>query len=201
MSELPVVNSVANPGVSPVTDPVANLVTDPVTDPVSNLVADPVADPVADWVVIPGVDPQISPGAEPLVSPVAAPVAGPAVDPEVSDFADRPDYEALVRFLLLPFLEDPTALKVDAEFSAARSRVLIRVAFEGEDKGRVFGRGGRNIQAIRTVLEGVAQTAGHSAYLEVFGGGADRDTAKRPPQRAGSPKPVPKLRPKAPEPS
>jgi uncharacterized protein len=171
MSELPIVNSVANPMVSPVVSPVADS----------------------------AISPAVSLEPTPEVYPVAGPATDPVTGPVVSDPADRPDYESLVRFLILPFLEDPAALKVDAEFSAARSRVLIRVAFEGEDKGRVFGRGGRNIQAIRTVLEGVAQTAGHSAYLEVFGGGADRDAAKRPPQRAGSPKPVPKLRVKAPE--
>jgi uncharacterized protein len=187
MSELPIVNSVANPMVSPVVNPVVS--------PVADLAISPVADPV----ISPVADPVISPAVSPEATPEVYPAADPTTGPVVSDLADRPDYEGLVRFLILPFLEDPASLRVDAEFSAARSRVLIRVAFEGEDKGRVFGRGGRNIQAIRTVLEGVAQAAGHSAYLEVFGGGADRDTAKRPPQRAGSPKPVPKLRIKAPE--
>jgi uncharacterized protein len=145
------------------------------------------------------VSPVISPVVQPLVDSVAEPLVDPVALAVVSDVADRPDYEALVRFLILPFLEDPSALKVDSEFSEVRARILVRVAFEGEDKGRVFGRGGRNIQAIRTVLEGVAQTVGHSAYLEVFGGTADRDTVKRPTQRTGSPKPVPKLRVKAPE--
>jgi uncharacterized protein len=136
----------------------------------------------------------------------------PAEHSSAGSTADRPDYEALVRFLILPFLEDPSTLKIDSEFSEARARVSVRVAFEGEDKGRVFGRGGRNIQAIRTVLEGVAQAASHSAYLEVFGGGADgvrpignREIVKRPvgrpeglPEgRSGSAKPVLKLRPKA----
>jgi len=48
-------------------------------------------------------------------------------------------------------------------------RVLIRLAFEGDDKGRVFGRGGRNVQAVRTVIQAVAKASGHSAHLEVFG--------------------------------
>jgi predicted RNA-binding protein YlqC (UPF0109 family) len=52
------------------------------------------------------------------------------------------------------------------------ARVWIRVAFEGEDKGRVFGRGGRNIQAIRTVLAAAAANAGHSVYLDIYGGQA-----------------------------
>jgi len=46
-------------------------------------------------------------------------------------------------------------------------RAWVRVAFESEDKGRVFGRGGRNIEAIRTVI--AAAAAGHSVYLDIYG--------------------------------
>jgi hypothetical protein len=80
-----------------------------------------------------------------------------------------PDYVELVKFLVQPFLESADALKVDCEIAPRPRRVLIRLAFEGEDKGRVFGRGGRNIQAIRTVLQAVAQTAGYSAHLDIYG--------------------------------
>lgn len=79
-----------------------------------------------------------------------------------------PDYAALVKFLIQPFLESPESLSVDCETSASASRVWIRVAFEGEDKGRVFGRGGRNIQSIRTVIAASAELAGHSVYLDIY---------------------------------
>ncbi len=87
----------------------------------------------------------------------------------------NPDYCGLVTYLVKPFLESPDSLKVDCEISPRSSRVLVRVAFEGEDKGRVFGRGGRNIQAIRTVLQAIAQVAGQTAHLEVFGGQPERE--------------------------
>ncbi len=80
-----------------------------------------------------------------------------------------PDYASLVRYLVQPFLDSPESLRIDCEVSPRTQRVLIRVAIEGEDKGRVFGRGGHNIQAVRTVVQAVAQTAGHLAHLEVFG--------------------------------
>lgn len=80
-----------------------------------------------------------------------------------------PDYAGLVKFLLQPFLELPDSLKVDCEVLPRKSRVLIRVAFDGEDRGRVYGRGGRNIQAIRIVLQGVAQATGYALHLDVFG--------------------------------
>lgn len=80
-----------------------------------------------------------------------------------------PNYSGLVKFLVTPFLESPDSLRVDSEVSPRTSRVLIRMAVEGEDKGRVFGRGGRNIQAIRTALQAVAQASGHMVHLEIFG--------------------------------
>jgi predicted RNA-binding protein YlqC (UPF0109 family) len=109
----------------------------------------------------------------------------------------RPDYSGLVQFLVKPFLESPESLKVDCEISSRASRVLIRVAFEGEDKGRVFGRGGRNIQAIRTVIQAVAQAAGHSAHLEVFGSQSGREGASEdnPPPSRPQARRLPKPRP------
>ncbi len=83
--------------------------------------------------------------------------------------AKGPDYAGLVKFLIQPFLESPNLLSVDCEFFASTSRVWIRVAFEGEDKGRVFGRGGRNIQNMRTVIAAAAALAGHSVYLDIYG--------------------------------
>jgi uncharacterized protein len=129
-----------------------------------------------------------------------------------------PDYTGLVAYLVKPFLESPDSLKVDCEVSPRSSRVLVRVAFEGEDKGRVFGRGGRNIQAIRTVLQAIALAAGQAAHLEVFGGQPDREEGddrrddhredRRPRDRQESsprstpfspPKPRPRLKENSPE--
>ncbi len=93
-----------------------------------------------------------------------------------------PDFEALVRFLVTPFLESPDALRLDFEPLLDGQRLWIRVAFDGEDKGRVFGRGGRNIQAIRKVLKATGSLHNCSVHLDVYGesshessaGGSDR---------------------------
>lgn len=106
-----------------------------------------------------------------------------------------PDYPGLVKFLLEPFLESPNSLKVDCEISSTKPKVWIRLAFEGEDKGRVFGRGGRNIQAIRTVIAAAAKLAGQSVYLDIYGGTPTehdsspptRDMGRRPSPRPPSP--------------
>lgn len=80
-----------------------------------------------------------------------------------------PNYTELVRFLLQPFLDAPESLKVDCEIIPSTSRVWIRLAFEAADRGRVYGRGGRNIQAIRTVLEAAARGVGQSIHLDIYG--------------------------------
>ncbi|MEA5552800.1 KH domain-containing protein [Anabaena cylindrica UHCC 0172] len=80
-----------------------------------------------------------------------------------------PDYIGLVQFLLQPFLESPESLSVDCEISPTLKRAWIRIAFEATDKGKVFGRGGRNIQAIRTVIAAAAELAGQSVHLDIYG--------------------------------
>ncbi|BBC22804.1 KH domain-containing protein [Pseudanabaena sp. ABRG5-3] len=79
-----------------------------------------------------------------------------------------PDYNSLISFLLKPLLSHPDALRVDFESNSKSDRVWIRVAFDPEDRGRVFGKGGRTIQAVRTVVMTAAQEFGHSTRFEVF---------------------------------
>lgn len=79
-----------------------------------------------------------------------------------------PDYRQLVQFVIEPLLEFPASLSIDCETANRQQRVCIRVAFDAEDKGRVFGRGGRNLQAIRTLLSTAALAAGQSAHLEIY---------------------------------
>lgn len=115
-----------------------------------------------------------------------------------------PDYVGLVKFLIQPFLESPDSLRVDCETSASRPRVWIRIAFDDPDRGRVFGRGGRNIQAIRIVVEAIARAFGQTASLDIHGSapedeqeqseGREKPSAsrsRRPPSPAKS---TPKLR-------
>ena len=101
-----------------------------------------------------------------------------------------PDYGQLVRFLVEPFLESPESLRVDCERSSILRRTWIRLAFEAEDKGRVYGRGGRNIHSIRMVLAAMAKAAGESIYLDIYDSQPDeqpRETfSSRPPARRPS---------------
>ncbi|MEO0541188.1 MAG: KH domain-containing protein [Cyanobacteria bacterium P01_A01_bin.105] len=109
-----------------------------------------------------------------------------------------PDFEALVRFLIQPLLDQPESLKVHCETLGGGKRIWVRVAFEGEDKGRVYGRGGRNIQAIRNVVTATGKLAGCEAYLDVFGEPNHREGASGPRNSGrggrGSAKPRPRKR-------
>lgn len=100
----------------------------------------------------------------------------------------KPDYDGLVRFLIEPLLESPELLSFDCESVPSTKRVWIRLAFEENDKGRIYGRGGRNIQAVKTVLETAASIAGDTLYLEIYDEqGRNRSKNSRPPIAPPSP--------------
>jgi uncharacterized protein len=86
-----------------------------------------------------------------------------------SPASTKPDYEGLVRFLFEPFLESPEALKVDCEVSPDQSRFWLRIAFSEDEVGRVYGRGRRNIHAVRSLISAVSEAVGDTVYLDVFG--------------------------------
>lgn len=128
------------------------------------------------------------------------------------------DYEALARFLMEPFLDKPEVLKFHVESLAGGKKLWLRAAFdEDEDKGRVFGRGGRNIKAVRQAIMAAGKLEGMTVNLNVFGepqpekaergegdrggrgrssGGRGRGGDRRPPQRASTNPAPPKKKPK-----
>lgn len=86
------------------------------------------------------------------------------------DASDQTNFEALASFLIAPFLDHPEALKFHIENLAGGKKIWLRAAFdETEDKGRVFGRGGRNINAIRHVIAAAAKLSEMTVNLSVFG--------------------------------
>ena len=78
-----------------------------------------------------------------------------------------PDYVGLTRLLLEPLLEEGGSLTIDCETTRGGKRILLRVSFSGENKGRIFGRGGRTIQAVRQILQATAQLAEQNVQLDV----------------------------------
>ncbi len=114
---------------------------------------------------------------------------------------DSPDFPGLVRFLVEPFLDSPDSLRIDCEENPVNAKVWIRIAFKGDERGKVFGRGGRNIQAIRTIVRSTAALSGWSAYVDVYGA-SEQDAGtdhrphsgppRRPPGKPARPQPRPR---------
>jgi uncharacterized protein len=85
-----------------------------------------------------------------------------------------PDYGQLVKFLFQPFLSATDAIGVDCEYTIDRQRVWIRVAIASTDQGSAFGRGGRNIQAVRAILQAAATAVGQSVHLDIYGSSSSK---------------------------
>lgn len=112
------------------------------------------------------------------------------------------DYEQLVRFLIEPFLANPQSLCVHSEVNQSNGKIWLRVAFDKNDRGKVFGRGGRTIQAMRTVVQASATAHNEFVFLDIysddppksddFGGRRNRSEGNN--RRRKSPaKPAPKI--------
>jgi len=102
-----------------------------------------------------------------------------------------PDYPALLRFLLEPLLESPESLIIHQEITAAGKKVWLRVTFHDSQKGRIFGRGGRTIHAIRQVLLTAAAYAGQTLRLDI----GEAPVAKSAPPATPNDKPIRKAKP------
>lgn len=89
-----------------------------------------------------------------------------------------PDYVGLVKFLLEPFLDETESIQVDCECVASTNKIWLRVAFDSEDKGKVFGRGGRNIQAVSKILQTAAANDDRSLRLDIYN--SDRPQMTKP---------------------
>ena len=72
----------------------------------------------------------------------------------------------LCEFLVRSLIERPDALKIDR---IETERVDIFFLHVGkEDRGRVLGKGGRTIGALRTFLEGVAVRLDREVVVEII---------------------------------
>ena len=115
--------------------------------------------------------------------------------------ANKPNYEGLVRFLIEPFLNDPESLCVNSEVNQNKNKIWLRVAFDKSDRGKVFGRGGRNIQAIRTAINTAATSHNESVFLDIYSDEPPKsDDGDRRGRSSGNsrrknspPKPAPKI--------
>ncbi len=80
---------------------------------------------------------------------------------------DRADPERLVRFLIPSLVDNPDDVKIEVKREG--DSVLFEVALNPDDVGKVIGRQGRVIKAIRTLVRAAASVDGGRADVEILG--------------------------------
>ena len=73
----------------------------------------------------------------------------------------------LVEYIVCGLVDDEEAVSLDVTDSEGSS--LIEVSCSEEDAGRVIGRKGRTIKAIRTLARALGQRVGTAVEVEVVG--------------------------------
>ncbi|HEV2742167.1 MAG TPA: KH domain-containing protein [Rubrobacter sp.] len=71
----------------------------------------------------------------------------------------------LLVLLVRPIVDEPDSVEVEASESDTRVDLELRVA--PDDIGKVIGRGGRTIRAIRTVVKAASVKVGKRVNVEV----------------------------------
>lgn len=77
------------------------------------------------------------------------------------------DYAGLVEFIVKNIVEKPEAVEVDGNSRRHRSQT-IEVRLDPTDVGRVIGKGGKNIEAIRAVVKAAAIKDHQRVNVEVI---------------------------------
>lgn len=75
--------------------------------------------------------------------------------------------EGLVRYLVESLVEHPESMKI--ETVASEGELRFEVTLDPEDVGKVIGRGGRIIKAIRTLARAAASAEGLHVDVDVLG--------------------------------
>jgi predicted RNA-binding protein YlqC (UPF0109 family) len=75
--------------------------------------------------------------------------------------------EELVRFLVESLVAQPEAMKIEKVESGGSVR--FEVTLDPEDVGKVIGRGGRIIKAIRTLARAAGSTEGLHVDVDILG--------------------------------
>jgi len=76
-----------------------------------------------------------------------------------------PDYGELVRFMVQQLVNQPDRVEVGVEQDG--HRVTVRIQTAPEDLGKLIGRGGRHIEAIRMVVRAASLRPRDRVYIEV----------------------------------
>jgi len=76
-----------------------------------------------------------------------------------------PDYGELVRYMVQQMVSQPDAVEVGVEQEG--QRVTVRIKTAPEDLGKLIGRAGRHIEAVRMVVRAASLRPRDRVYVEV----------------------------------
>ena len=75
-------------------------------------------------------------------------------------------YQPLVETLVKAVVEFPDAVVIEEELNGGTRTFFVRVA--GEDVGKIIGKSGRVVSAIRSVVSAVASKSREKAYVKII---------------------------------
>lgn len=75
------------------------------------------------------------------------------------------DVRELCEYLVLGLVDEPDAVEVTVEMTA--DAIVLRIVVAPDDRGKVIGRGGRVVRAIRSVVRAGAVKSGRRVLVEV----------------------------------
>ena len=76
--------------------------------------------------------------------------------------------EDLLAYLARALVDDPDAVSVDS-FTEEDGTVVLELQVAGEDTGKVIGRGGRTVAALRTVVKAASVKDHKRVLVDVLG--------------------------------
>lgn len=76
--------------------------------------------------------------------------------------------EAFLKDVLSPIVDQPEALRVEVKGEGKKRDVTVFA--EVKDRGRIIGKSGRNISALRTLCKLAGEKAGLTVNLELYDG-------------------------------
>lgn len=74
--------------------------------------------------------------------------------------------EDLLKYILAQLVTEPDKVTVD-KVEEEESEVVFSIDAEDKDKGRIIGKGGKNIKAIRDIISIIARKENKRVYLKV----------------------------------
>ena len=77
------------------------------------------------------------------------------------------DTDKLVRYLVTSLVDNPEAVSIEAKRQG--DAITYEITLDADDVGKVIGRQGRVIKAIRTLVRAAGSSSGERVEVEVLG--------------------------------